>query len=50
MPSNSSLDRVLDLATLTGACMVALGPKVAGLFSNDDSISQDVDRRLPANR
>jgi len=28
--------RILDLATLTGACMVALGPKVAGLFSNDE--------------
>ena len=28
--------RVLDLATLTGACMVALGSKVAGLFSNDE--------------
>ena len=28
--------RILDLATLTGACMVALGPKVAGVFSNDD--------------
>jgi leucyl aminopeptidase len=35
-------DRVLDLATLTGACMVALGPKVAGLFSNDDDFRQDV--------
>ena len=34
--------RILDLATLTGACMVALGPKVAGLFSNDDAFSQDV--------
>ena len=34
--------RVLDLATLTGACMVALGPKVAGLFSNDDAFRQDV--------
>lgn len=31
--------RVLDLATLTGACMVALGPKVAGLFSNDDAFA-----------
>ncbi len=31
--------RVLDLATLTGACMVALGPKVAGLFANDDSFA-----------
>jgi leucyl aminopeptidase len=34
--------RLLDLATLTGACMVALGPKVAGLFSNDDAFTQDV--------
>ncbi len=29
-------DRLLDLATLTGACIVALGTKIAGLFSNDD--------------
>jgi leucyl aminopeptidase len=35
-------DRVLDLATLTGACMVALGTKVAGLFSNDDGFAQVV--------
>jgi len=28
--------RILDLATLTGACIVALGPKFAGLFSDDD--------------
>ena len=34
--------RILDLATLTGACMVALGPKVAGLFSNDEAFCQDV--------
>ena len=34
--------RVLDLATLTGACMVALGPKVAGLFSNDDAFRHDL--------
>jgi leucyl aminopeptidase len=29
--------RVLDLATLTGACIVALGLKVAGLFGNNDA-------------
>ena len=34
--------RILDLATLTGACMVALGTRMAGLFSNDDAFSQDV--------
>jgi leucyl aminopeptidase len=33
---------LLDLATLTGACMVALGPKVAGLFSNDENFAADV--------
>jgi leucyl aminopeptidase len=34
-------DRLLDLATLTGACVTALGTKVAGLFSNDDAFCQD---------
>jgi leucyl aminopeptidase len=33
--------RLLDLATLTGACITALGTKIAGLFSNDDPFSQD---------
>ena len=28
---------VIDLATLTGACMVALGDKIAGLMGNDDA-------------
>jgi leucyl aminopeptidase len=31
-----SPDAVIDLATLTGACVVALGLKVAGLMGNDD--------------
>ncbi len=35
--TESSPARIVDLATLTGACLVALGPKVAGLFSNDDA-------------
>ncbi|MGE3818383.1 MAG: leucyl aminopeptidase [Isosphaeraceae bacterium] len=34
--------RVLDLATLTGACMVALGTKIAGLFSNDHGFAGEV--------
>ena len=29
-------NRLVDLATLTGACMVALGTDVAGLMSNDE--------------
>jgi len=33
---------VIDLATLTGACMVALGDKIAGLMGNDDDWSDQV--------
>jgi leucyl aminopeptidase len=33
---------VIDLATLTGACMVALGDKIAGLMGNDDDWSEQV--------
>jgi len=33
---------LLDLATLTGACMVALGTSVAGLMSNDETWSRQV--------
>jgi len=29
---------VIDVATLTGACVVALGPEVAGLFGNDGDL------------
>jgi leucyl aminopeptidase len=31
--------RIVDTATLTGACVVALGEYAAGLFSNDDALS-----------
>ncbi|MCB2223059.1 MAG: leucyl aminopeptidase [Actinobacteria bacterium] len=30
-------DMILDLATLTGACMIALGDKIAGLFGTADA-------------
>ena len=30
---------VIDIATLTGACVVALGSQYSGLFSNDDELS-----------
>lgn len=35
--------RILDLATLTGACMVAVGTKIAGLFSNDNAFATEVE-------
>jgi leucyl aminopeptidase len=33
---------VVDLATLTGACVVALGEKIAGLMGNDDEWTAQV--------
>jgi leucyl aminopeptidase len=35
-------DVIIDLATLTGACIVALGYSVAGLFSNDDELAGEI--------
>ncbi len=33
-------DMMFDFATLTGACMVALGPYTAGVFSNDEPLAK----------
>ena len=33
---------LVDVATLTGACMVALGREVAGLMSHDDSLAEEL--------
>ncbi len=35
-------DAIIDLATLTGACMVALGEEITGLMSNDAKLAQSV--------
>jgi leucyl aminopeptidase len=35
-------DHLVDLATLTGACVVALGTEIAGLMSNNDAWSERV--------
>lgn len=35
-------DIIIDAATLTGACMVALGEKIAGVFSTDDDLAQEI--------
>jgi len=51
--SNLEPSRIVDMATLTGACVVALGEYTAGLFTNDDEfgdeflrISKDTGERL----
>ncbi len=33
-------DHLIDYATLTGACVVALGGEASGLFSNDDELAR----------
>jgi leucyl aminopeptidase len=33
---------VIDIATLTGACVIALGHVASGLFSNDDALAREV--------
>ncbi len=35
-------DEVIDMATLTGACVVALGPLCSGLFTNDDKLAKRI--------
>ncbi len=36
------VDAIVDLATLTGACVVALGNDIAGLWSNDETLAQEM--------
>lgn len=33
---------LIELSTLTGAIIVALGSKFAGLFTNDDGLAHDL--------
>jgi leucyl aminopeptidase len=35
-------DTIIDVATLTGACVIALGNEAAGLFANDDELSKQL--------
>jgi leucyl aminopeptidase len=38
----AGVDAVIDIATLTGACMAALGTHVAGVMGNDDALVAQV--------
>ncbi len=42
LASEEEPDAIIDLATLTGACMVALGNSIAGLMGNDEKFSEKV--------
>ncbi|XP_004287132.1 PREDICTED: leucine aminopeptidase 1-like [Fragaria vesca subsp. vesca] len=39
---NQGVDKIVDLATLTGACIVALGPSIAGVFTPSDDLAKEV--------
>ncbi|MCC6483647.1 MAG: leucyl aminopeptidase [Armatimonadetes bacterium] len=36
--ASEGADEIIDLATLTGACVVALGRRISGLFCNNDAL------------
>ena len=40
--SKEKPDVIIDLATLTGSCVVALGEFVAGLFTKDETLSKEL--------
>ncbi|MDQ1740994.1 MAG: leucyl aminopeptidase [Pseudonocardiales bacterium] len=41
-------DVLIDIATLTGAMRVALGPETAGYFANDDGLAAELERAAEA--
>lgn len=43
LASEAKPDAIVDLATLTGACVVALGPKIAGLMGRNDNFLTQVE-------
>ena len=40
--AKEGLSPIIDVATLTGAVVVALGNTIAGLFSNDTALSEEI--------
>ena len=43
-------ERIVDLATLTGAVLIALGSTYAAVISNDDELAAEVERRRRGDR
>jgi leucyl aminopeptidase len=44
LASEEKPQAIVDVATLTGAVVVALGEKASGLFSNDDTLRAEIER------
>ncbi len=45
LATEEPVDAIVDIATLTGACMRALGTQVAGVMGNHQGVVDQVDRR-----
>lgn len=45
---DQGVTEVVDIATLTGACMVALGQGIAGMWSNSDDLAGRLEQRSKA--
>jgi leucyl aminopeptidase len=41
---------VIDIATLTGACVIALGHHASGLFSNQDKLAREIEQAANTSR
>ncbi|XP_010447643.1 PREDICTED: leucine aminopeptidase 2, chloroplastic [Camelina sativa] len=39
---NQGVDKVVDLATLTGACIIALGTSMAAIYTSSDELAKEV--------
>uniref|UniRef100_A0A1J3EAF8 Leucine aminopeptidase 1 n=1 Tax=Noccaea caerulescens TaxID=107243 RepID=A0A1J3EAF8_NOCCA len=39
---NQGVDKIVDLATLTGACVIALGPSMAGIYTPNEELAKEV--------
>jgi leucyl aminopeptidase len=44
MARDEPVDAIVDIATLTGACLRALGPRIAGVFGDDQSLVDQIRR------
>lgn len=40
--SNLKVDKIVDLATLTGACIIALGNEIGGMFTPFDELAEEL--------
>ncbi len=46
--SRQEPDAIVEVSTLTGACVVALGGEIAGLFAADEGLGREVERAAEA--